>query len=342
MPTHVSITKLTLAAALALFALAACEPEPLPKKEGGNGNNNNGGNGGRGGSGGGGTGGTGTGGTGGVVVPCGGACGAGETCSEATDTCIPIESCEPACAAGFLCESGVCVAAGGGIGTPCSTGTDCSSGLCATSLSGEALCVAPCGVACPAGTHCVESAQLCMGDQNAACTGVDSCGGTASCTFWELSNGTSFSSCSLEAGGTFEGLPCTTGADCRTGLCSAPNEQTGERVCTAPCVDDFGCTAMAGTLCVQQEVLTPGLSMTRQACAAPVRLNGFAECCATDADCDPVETLGCRVSQDGTNSSCASVLECTTNEDCFFFVAGQSVEGDCIDSHCVARACLTL
>lgn len=341
MRMQIWMKQLVVVIALSLLALAACEPEPLPSN-GGNGGSGNP-SGGNGGGDTGGNGGSGTGGSGGVVVPCGGACGPTETCSEATDTCIPVEACVPACSAGFTCESGVCVAGGGGIGTPCSTGTDCSSGLCAVSLSGEALCVAPCGVAgCPAGTHCVDSVQLCMGDQVAACTGVDSCGGTASCTFWELSNGISFSSCSLDAGATFEGLPCTTGADCRTGLCSAPNATTGERVCTAPCVDDFGCTPMAGTTCSEQQVLTPGLSLTRRVCDAPVRLAGFAECCTTDADCDPVDTIGCRSSQDGTNSSCASVLECATSEDCFFFVAGQSVDGDCIESHCVARACISL
>ncbi len=322
-----------LVLALAAPLLAACgDPDPLPPPSGG-GNGDGGGGDGGGGDGGGGSGGAG--GSGGGGDACGG-CPEGTACNEETETCVSTQPCDPACGAGFTCQAGICLPDAGSIGAPCAAAAECTSGECAFSVTGEGLCVAPCGAGCPAGTHCVAAVDRCVSDAFTECEGIDPCPGSAACTYWTMA-GAQVGACSLDAGAGAISAVCTSGAECATGLCSEASP-SGRRICTSPCLDDFGCAGVSET-CTSQALDTPAGPLQANACASEDTGGIFGDCCATDADCSPGESSGCRMGSGGT-MSCASAGLCETSEECLFSLPGVGVrEGECVGGVCVAVNC---
>jgi hypothetical protein len=164
-----------------------------------------------------------------------------------------------------------------GIGVACATDSACRDGLC---LGG--YCSGPCtsNLQCSQAGIC-QSQTITVGGLSGAfdvcvvspCTGPSSCPSGEECSDIQDVAGNPEAFCrDAIAGGAADGVTCTGGATCASGLCPA-----WLLSCTSICKTDADCAATPGEVCVDMFSGTPPL----EACAPG---------CSRDADCTAAGT----------------------------------------------------
>jgi hypothetical protein len=261
-------------------------------------------------------------------------CGSGETCVDGA--CVP-SGCDPACGAGETCNeaTGVCESAStgdGGLCDTCSADSDCGApgARCVTLGATGRVCGAACtsesdcqeGFACfdfsgSTGRQCIPRSGSCTDCITAGCSGGQVCDTTSGdCVAPTPACGT-----------------CTTDAQCGAGSFCAPLG-TG-RVCLKGC---------AGTSCPTGYTCNETTLVGEQVCAPDS--GSCSSCDLTAADCsgatpelDPVacRCVGCVTASDcGAGETCTQSGQClrqrgtcSTSTDCG--ATGYCVEGYCVD-----------
>ena len=135
---------------------------------------------------------------------------------------------ERASALGFWCSAPSGPAT---YGLPCGGDGDCASGLC-LDLEGTKRCSAP----CCSSTQCEP-----IGGRPVACAEIAHASFVRACATL-LALGAS--------GGV--GKPCSSGEDCRSGLCGPPNPGEAQGRCTDTCCSDESCGALGAFRCLPQ------------------------------------------------------------------------------------------
>lgn len=166
----------------------------------------------------------------GSPATCIDSCCSDTSCSETKTTC---RFGDRAGALGFWCSAPRGATA---YGAPCASADDCISGLC-LALEGTNRCSAPC---CNA-TQCAPIAG-----RSVACTDVPYAGFVRACAML------------LPSGAVGEvGKACSSGMECRSGLCAPPGPGEAEGQCTDTCCSDESCGAPGTFRCLPQLVGPP-------------------------------------------------------------------------------------
>ncbi|MHB8416725.1 MAG: hypothetical protein ACYDCL_01525 [Myxococcales bacterium] len=203
-------------------------------------------------------------GSGGTTGSQGSSGGTGGSCASLGSGCERVD-----CCSGATCDlgSGKCVAlACGNAGAPCSASSDCCTGLVCDGLN--------------CGPPCAGAGQSCAGE--ACCIGL-------TCYV----EGPKTQTCGLPPDGGCApsplGGPCTTLADCQSGLVCAPAGDAGSS-CTTPIPPSPSCLAV-GQACAPAGEPCCGGRCAGGLCApfAPCALAGAS--CSVDGDC--CNGLGC-------------------------------------------------